>query len=296
MALHTPQTFNKAKLLGTFVNGSPEWHEARADGIGGSEVGTILGLNPWESPYYLWASKTGNIPPKVLDSFAVRLGNYLEPVILDEILPDQHPDWEIFRTGTYQHGDIPYLHANPDALAKVDGEWVVVEVKTSRNYWPEVPPAYRAQVMHYMNILGIKRAVIVGLVGMDWVAHWVEYDEFEAQVIEQKCAEFWKLVVDEVQPSFDGSDSTYQAVREMHPDIDGTEVEIDGAHYLTIAQAKFDKAEAELRLAKSEVLAQMGKAQHAYVEVYGEKIRVASRQARQGSRPFLVVHKAKGTK
>lgn len=294
MALHAPKTFNKAKLLGTFENGSPEWHEARADGIGGSEVGTILGLNPWESPFYLWASKTDNIPPKVLDSFAVKLGNYLEPVILDTILPDQHPDWEIYRTGTYQHPTIPYLHANPDALAKVDGEWVVVEVKTSRNYWSEVPPAYRAQVMHYMNILGIKRGVVIGLVGMDWVEHWIEFDEFEAQVIEQKCAEFWKLVVDNEQPSYDGSESTYEAVREMHPDIDGTEVEIDGAHYLTLAQSKFDEAEAELRLAKSEVLAKMGTAQHCYIEYQGKKIRVASRQSRKGSRPFLIVHKAKG--
>jgi putative phage-type endonuclease len=294
MALHAPKTFNKAKLLGTFENGSPEWHEARADGIGGSEVGTILGLNPWESPFYLWASKTDNIPPKVLDSFAVKLGNYLEPVILDTILPDQHPDWEIFRTGTYQHPTIPYLHANPDALAKVDGEWVVVEVKTSRNYWSEVPPAYRAQVMHYMNIMGIKRGVVIGLVGMDWVEHWIEFDEFESQVIEQKCAEFWKLVIDNEQPSYDGSESTYEAVREMHPDIDGTEVEIDGAHYLTLAQSKFDEAEAELRLAKSEVLAKMGTAQHCYIDYQGEKIRVASRQSRKGSRPFLIVHKAKG--
>lgn len=294
MALHAPKTFNKAKLLGTFENGSPEWHEARADGIGGSEVGTILGLNPWESPFYLWASKTDNIPPKVLDSFAVKLGNYLEPVILDTILPDQHPDWEIFRTGTYQHPTIPYLHANPDALAKVDGEWVVVEVKTSRNYWSEVPPAYRAQVMHYMNIMGIKRGVVIGLVGMDWVEHWIEFDDFEAQVIEQKCAEFWQLVVNNEQPNYDGSESTFEAVREMHPDIDGTEVEIDGAHYLTLAQSKFDEAEAELRLAKSEVIAKMGTAQHCYIEHEGEKIRVASRQSRKGSRPFLVVYKAKG--
>ena len=53
MALHAPEDFNGAKLLGVFESGTSEWHEARADGIGGSEVGTILGLNPWESPYYL---------------------------------------------------------------------------------------------------------------------------------------------------------------------------------------------------------------------------------------------------
>ena len=108
---------NGAKLLGNFPSGSAAWHELRADGIGGSEIGTILGLNPWESPFYLHASKTGKIPPKVLDSFAVKLGNILEPVILNQIIPDQHPDWHLETVGTYQHPTLPFLHANPAALA-----------------------------------------------------------------------------------------------------------------------------------------------------------------------------------
>ena len=291
MTLHAPETFNGAKLLGVFESGTSDWHEARADGIGGSEVGTILGLNPWESPYYLWATKTGQLPPKVLDSFAVKLGHALEPVILDVLLPQEHPDWEIYRTGTYQHPTIPFLHANPDALAKVNGEWVVVEVKTSRNYWDKTPPAYEAQVRHYMNILGIKRGVIIGLVAMDWVETWIEHDKFEAQVIEQKATEFWKLVQEGTAPDFDGSESTFIAVREMHPLIDGTEVEIDGLHLLPLAQAEFEEAEAKLRKIKSEVLDKMGNAQHAYIDVDGQKIRVASRQARLNGIPFLVVRK-----
>ena len=155
MNLYTPETINGAKLLGVFDSGSDEWHELRSHGIGGSEIGTILGLNPWESAYYLWATKTGQLPPKQLDSFAVKLGNWLEPMILDTILPEIHPDWKIYRTGTYQHPYLPYLHANPDALAMIDGELCVIEVKTSRNYWAEVPPHYVAQLQHYMNVLGL---------------------------------------------------------------------------------------------------------------------------------------------
>lgn len=294
MKLHAPKTFNKAKLVGVFENGSPQWHEARKNSIGGSEIGTILGLNPWESAFYLWATKCGHIPPKQLDSFAVKLGNILEPVILQQIIPDQHPDWELFYTGTYQDGNIPYLHANPDALAKVDGEWVIVEVKTSRNYWTEIPPQYLAQVQQYMMVMGLRRAVIVGLVGMDYVEHWVEADDFEQAVIEQAACRFMELVKENQAPDWDGSESTYTAVREMHPDIDGTEIEIDGLHHLALAQAAFDEAEAELKKAKSQVLNEMGSAQHAYTTINGEKFRVASRQSRNGSRPFLVVHKAKG--
>ena len=32
-----------------------EWLEHRKSGIGSSEVATILGLNPWETPYQLWS-------------------------------------------------------------------------------------------------------------------------------------------------------------------------------------------------------------------------------------------------
>jgi putative phage-type endonuclease len=290
--LYTPETINGAKLLGTFESGSDEWHELRSRGIGGSEIGTILGLNPWESAYYLWATKTGQLPPKQLDSFAVKLGNWLEPMILDTILPEVHPDWKIYRTGTYQHPRLSFLHANPDALAMIDGELCVVEVKTSRNYWSEVPPHYVAQLQHYMNVLGIKRGFIVGLVGMDWVEHEFAFDQFEADVMEQRAIEFWDSVRNGHAPDFDGSESTYEAVRELHPDIEpGLEIEIDGIHNLANAQLAFEEAEFALRKQKSEVLALMGKAQHAYTEVDGVRYRVASRQSRAGSKPFLVINK-----
>lgn len=288
-----PESLNGAKLLGVFDSGSQAWHDVRKDGIGGSEVGTVLGLNPWESAYFLWCSKTDKIPPKVIDSFPAWLGTNLEPFILGPMLEKLHPEWEVFTTGTYEHATLPYLHANPDAIAKIDGELVIVEAKTSRNYWPEVPPAYRAQVMHYMHILGIKRAVIVGLVAMDPVEHWIEYDEFEAQVAEQAIGRFWHGVVNDIAPAWDGSESTYETVRFMHPGIVDEEIEIDGVHNLALLQADFEKAESDLRQAKSEVLSLMGKSKHAVVVVDGKAIRVASTTARGLGRPYLVIRKSK---
>ena len=41
-----------------------EWLEYRKDGIGSSEVATILGLNPGETPYQLWRRKKGLDAPK----------------------------------------------------------------------------------------------------------------------------------------------------------------------------------------------------------------------------------------
>ena len=47
-----------------------EWLEHRKSGIGSSEVATILGLNPWETPYQLWRRKVGLDEPKT-ETFAM---------------------------------------------------------------------------------------------------------------------------------------------------------------------------------------------------------------------------------
>lgn len=295
MEVYAPQEFNSARLLGVFESGTSEWHEARADGIGGSEIGTIMGLNQYESAYSLMAKKLDLIPTHPIDNWAVRFGQKFEQPIL-ELLKEEHPDWEIFKTGTYCHADRPFMHANPDALAKDEnGDWVIVEVKTSKNYWYEIPPAYIAQVRYYMAVMGIKRAVIVGVVNMSWVEHWVEWDDLEEQILIQSATQFYQLMMDGELPQWDGAESTYQAVREMHPDITDEEVEIDGLHLLLEAQEKFDKAQAEFNLAKSAVMSEMGTAKHAYIEHEGQKYRVASRQARGQGLPYLVINK-KGTK
>lgn len=295
MDVYAPQKFNNAELVGVFENGSPEWHTARLEGIGGSEVGTILGLNPWESAYTLWHKRQGLIETEELTSMAVKIGTKLEQPIL-ELFADTHPELTVYTTGTYRDVYRPYLHANPDGLAQTEtGDWVIVEVKTSRNYWDEVPPSYIAQVQHYMAVMGVGRAVIVALVGMDYKEYWLERDDFQIENQLMFCRDFWESLQNGIVPDWDGSQSTYETVRKQHPTIDDTEVEIDGGHYLVLAQEKFDAAERELLKAKSEVMALMGHAKHAYVEHEGQRYRIASRQARGMSAPYLVVNK-KGIK
>lgn len=290
MKVHAPQKFNGAKLVGLFESGTSEWHEARADSIGGSEVGTIMGLNSWESAYTLMAKKLGLVDNPPIDNWSVRFGQKFEQPILD-LFQEEHPDFEIYTTGTYSHPKHHFMHANPDALARVNGEWVIVEVKTSKNYWYEIPPQYIQQVRHYMAVMDVKRAVIVGVVNMSWVEHWVERDEFEEQIIIERCAEFYEMMRNGEMPSWDGSESTFETVRKMHPLISDEEVEIDGAIDLVLLQDKVDAAQAELNKVKSQVMSAMGTAKHAYIEHEGEKFRVASRQARGMGAPYLVINK-----
>lgn len=284
-------TFNDAIWMGMPESGSKEWHELRSGGIGGSEIGTIMGLNPFESAFGLWAKRTGQIPDPPIDNWSVRFGKAFEEPIL-KMWQTENPDWEVFLTGTWRHGKFPYLQANPDALAKhrKTGEWIVVEVKTSRAFWDGVPPAYRCQVLHYMDVLHLDRGVIVGVAGWNWEEHFIDRDDFEIETQRMHATRFWEHLEKHVQPAWDGSKATYEAQRQMNPNIVDEEVELGVlGEQLIQAQLAFEDAERDVLQLKSEVLHRMGAAKHGLVD--GE--RVVSRQARGNGTPWLVIRKGK---
>ena len=57
-----------------------EWLKARELGIGSSDVGTILGVNKYDTPYMLWRRKVG-IDPPVEQNDAMLWGHLLEDAI-----------------------------------------------------------------------------------------------------------------------------------------------------------------------------------------------------------------------
>lgn len=50
-----------------------EWLDNRLKGIGGSDAGSVLGLNKYKSAYALWCEKTGRIH-KNIDNERMRFG------------------------------------------------------------------------------------------------------------------------------------------------------------------------------------------------------------------------------
>lgn len=277
--------FGSAVLIGDFENQSPEWHELRSKGIGGSQVGTILGLNPWESAYTLWAKLSGKIPESFEQNEKMFWGTVLEPVIRDE-WGKQNPEFEIFDTGTWADG---WKHANPDGILKRNDDYGLLEIKTAGYRWDEVPPQYFAQVQWYMYLLGLKWCKLVVLFqGNQLQTHTIDYDQEFVDSALLKVTKFWDGVNKDVAPSWDGSESTYQTVRVMHPDIIDSEIELGslGASLLE-AQSDFDVATEKLNEIKSIVLDFMDKAK--YGQVDGKTI--VTRSARNGGIPFLTVSK-----
>lgn len=289
--IYENETFNGALNLGVYDSGSAEWHSLRSKGIGGSEIGTIMGLNPWESAFALWAKRTGQIPDPPLDGWSIRFGRAFELPVL-ELWAEEHPEYEVFITGTWQHEEHGFMLANPDAVARhrETNEWIVVEIKTSRGSWAETPPHYVAQVMHYMTVLNLEKAVIVAVAGWNYEERWVDFDEFQAEAQLTAAKRFWDNLQNVEKPDWDGSKATYEAVRYLHPDIEDDEVDLGKfGQILVSANKNFAESESALNEIKSVVLDAMGSAKYGYVMRDGKKWVVAQRQSRGQGKPWLVV-------
>lgn len=289
----------EATFLGNFENGSEAWHEVRKQGIGGSEVGTIAGLNKWESAYTLWAKKCDLIPDRIEQSEAMEAGSKLERFILTEYFAEAHPSWKIYAdVGTYA---VEWQHANPDAVFD-DGHGLGVwECKTARfeDDWTVpargvigtgemIPRNYYSQVQWYLRVMGYSKAILSVLFGgQKYREYYIEADD-TWQVADWSLAyDFWNCVQTGTAPDWDGSKSTYETVREQHPDIIDGSVELPaelGQAYL-LALYNSRQIEAEVNKLKSEILAFMGNTKAATIN--GE-VRLVRQAGRNGAAPYLV--------
>ena len=280
-----------AVLLGDFANGSPEWHELRNEpgSIGGSDIAACAGLSSWTSPITLWAKKTGQIPDEVTLNMSMKLGTILEEPIL-QLFADEHPELTILTTGTWANKTYPWMRANPDGLyLDADGNWGIVEVKFSRDYWTQVPQSYRAQVLWYMKVFGIKQAKLVALAGSSYQEYEIEWDQFEADTLFEAALRFRQACLDLKMPDWDGSNSTLETVRALNPNIEDGEVDLDelGVHYFNAA-TDAESANTKLTELKSRVVKAMEGKKRGLV--YGDHL--ISLRSRAGGMPYL--HHEKG--
>jgi len=120
-----------AECVGEFAANTPEWHELRKSGIGGSDVAAVVGVSKWTSAYALWAQKSGLIPDDFSDSEAMEWGRLLEPVIRDKFA-DKHPEWNVIETdATFRSPKFPWMLGNVDGFidfgnGECSGDGVVI--------------------------------------------------------------------------------------------------------------------------------------------------------------------------
>lgn len=266
-----------AVLLGTFEPNTAPWYELRNGGIGASEIGAVVGLSPYESPFSLWHHKKGNLPP-VRVSSAMDWGHRLEPVVRDWFASRHEFDVEA-TPGTYAHSERPWQRCNPDGLI-FDDEFrprpiALYEGKTSRygdGFGPSgsdiIPVNYRCQVQWQLDIFGLPRAHVAVLIGgSDAREYVIEADPGDQALLREAGRKFWESLQNDDEPPIDATHETYEAVRELHPEIEDEDQPIPAALFHDYSHTKeaAERAADAHRKVKSELLNTMGNARLATV-------------------------------
>jgi putative phage-type endonuclease len=276
-----------AKYLGTFEPGTPEWHEARK-GLGGSDIASVMDKNPYKSAYTLFMEKTGLIDSNIEPTMAMKMGTAFEPIIR-ELFHQNNWEWlRVHETGTWASVEEPRSVANPDGIIEWDdGSLGVLEIKFSRMYWDKLPEHYNVQVQHYLSVLGLKRGVVVAVAGGDWKEFDVVRDDSLIDTMKRRVEAFYGFLDTNTAPDYDGSESTYETVRELSEGLQEGDIEL-GSLWANLLQAKSESEywETQFKAHKSAVLAFMDGTKYGLFQ--GDK--VISLQARNG-KPFITFTK-----
>lgn len=149
-----------------------EWLKYRESGIGSSEVATIVGLNPWETPYQLWRRKVGLDAPKQ-ENFAMKAGHYLEDAVAQfwhdetgqDIIKSSAGDWLIV------NDERPYMRVSPDRtywLADMPHNNVnkgILECKTTQMSIDadDIPKHWFCQVQYQLGVAELEQGSLAWL-------------------------------------------------------------------------------------------------------------------------------------
>ena len=155
----------------SFPDNTPEWHAQRAKGIGGSDVGAIMGCSPFSTREEIFCLKTGQAMPEARqNSGALFRGSAWEPYIA-RMFAKKNPEIKLVHCKDSWQNDVREHHlANLDGLLFENGSLnptAILEIKTSsvaKSWEDGVPPYYRLQTLWYMSAFGIMKAIVVVLI------------------------------------------------------------------------------------------------------------------------------------
>lgn len=208
------------------------WLEHRNLSIGGSDASAIIGLNPWASPYSIWAEKLGKLPPKE-ENEAMRLGRDLEEYVARRFT--EATGKKVRRENNIIiNPEYPFAHANVDRL--IVGEDAGLECKTTSSLNTkkfkngEYPDNYYVQCVHYMMVTGCQRWYLAVLVlGQGFYHYTIERDEEEIKALAKSEEDFWNLVLTETPPMADGLSATSNTISTLFPtSLEGDSIDLIG--------------------------------------------------------------------
>lgn len=199
-------------------HGTKEWHERRLEGIGSSDIATIMGVNPYQTPYQLWQEKTGRIQ-SFQGNAATEHGKREEPKARNWLQGDYKP---IF----IEHPDHTFVYASLDAYSAE--KKLIVEIKspyggTNRKIksYEEIPIywIYQVQWQHFIARQYIPEVGAKILIWIDNVASLYDISpDFDLQEKMMECANnFWtRHVIYDYSPEKSKSDTHFLDNQELN--------------------------------------------------------------------------------
>lgn len=177
-----------------------EWLAQREKGIGSSEVGTILGVNPFQTPYQLWRRKKGLDAP-IQENEAMRAGHILEGAVATyfeeetgrEVIKASAGDWLAVDT------EKDFLRVSPDRTYWLEGKHSkdnkgILEIKTTQLDIDssELPPHWYCQLMYQLGVMGYHQGSLAWLTrGRKFGYADIRFDPDFYAYIKEKLEQFW---------------------------------------------------------------------------------------------------------
>lgn len=210
-----------------------EWLKIRKGYIGGSDAGAIIGLNPYNSAFSVWAEKTGQTP-EFEGNISTRVGTYLEDLVAKLFMEETGKQVQRMNF-TIVNADYPWACANIDR--EVIGEDAVLEIKTTTSFGAikkfrsgEYPEQWYGQMVHYLAVTGAKKAYLAALENnRELRVFELERDEEEVKALMDAEREFWNTyVLPKKTPPVDGHSATSEAIKKIFSEEAGDSIDLSG--------------------------------------------------------------------
>ena len=213
------------KIADTKKISHEEWIELRKSGIGGSDAGAVVGLNPYSSPYSVYHEKLG-----LVEAFEgndkTRLGTDLEEYVAKRF--EEITGKKVRRLNAMLRSvERPYMIADVDRVIVGADEGLECKVTSNNENYKfdegEYPAYWACQCYHYLSVMGYKRwhICVLDLFSAKVSVITIERDESEIKALEEIEKTFWEEnIKKKVCPAPNGSERCDDIIAEKYPEAD----------------------------------------------------------------------------
>jgi putative phage-type endonuclease len=262
----------------------PFAERTRPLGLGGTDIGAILGLSPYKTPLELWSELVSGEQPADRDLIHLRFGQHAESFIAREyeratdLFTAIHSPTMFHKNHGFMFGHVDrFVLETPDTPAVIDGTITankLLECKTSsafsKNDWGEpgtdqVPPLYLVQCAWYMAITECQSADLAVLIGnSDFRVYTIQRDLELEELILSHAQHFWhEHVIGQTPPEpINVQDATLLFPKESSgQSIEANEALLESIRAYQDNSAKSQALSTECDRLKLEILNYMGHAE-----------------------------------